>query len=84
MLDLPYLPFLLLVAAGSFILGAVAATGLIHLGYTARERRTKLDTALTRERIRAAEQAAAWHRACAANDDAPRRTARAELRGGPR
>lgn len=66
------------------VAGALAATGLIHAGFRAHERRVHLETERTRQHIRAAEQARAWQRAGAANDDASHRTARSAMRGGAR
>lgn len=67
------------------VLGASVAGLLFHLGAKSKARQIEAEALRTRERAQAARQADAWRRAGAANDESPhQRSARAELRGGPR
>lgn len=85
MIDLLLTPSTALALMLGALLGGLAVAAALCGGYRAAERRLALEAQLTRERARAAEQARAWQRAGAANDDAGiQRSARADLRGGPR
>lgn len=78
-------PDILLGLIWGLVIGGMSVAALVTAGHRAAIRRIETERELLRERAQAARQAAAWRSAGAANDESPhQRSARAELRGGPR
>jgi len=85
MLSMLYDPGFVLGNITGICIGGLVAAGLIHSGVRAAIARLKAEAEVLKARAAASRQAEGWARAGAANDAVGHtRTARAEMRGGPR